>query len=195
MTLRKIVETGLNEQPMASSALDTFENTKQWENVLAELDYAFTVERTLNHINEEGESSTEVILRKGEKFSYAESSSEADSSDDYIEESKRNKNNPISKQYVREENNWSEKKKLFEEIERILQSRNKLVLEESILKKLEEARFLFFMRHALLAFVAMFKYLTPKVLDRDMEERSYIVECLSPILGAFQNAFPDVKYE
>jgi len=34
----------------------------------------------------------------------------------------------------------------------------------------------------------------PKVLDRDMLERSYIIECLSPILRAFRNAFPDVKY-
>ncbi|CAB4434654.1 unnamed protein product [Rhizophagus irregularis] len=34
----------------------------------------------------------------------------------------------------------------------------------------------------------------PKVLDRDMLERSYIVECLSPILRAFRNAFPDIKY-
>ena len=106
-------------------------------------------------------------------------------------------------------------KKLYEEIERILQLRNKLVLKDSINKKLgvifqsdyseifskiveetvtekdnettEEARFLFFIRHTLLDFVAMFKYLTPKVLDRDMKERSYIVECLSPILRAFRN--------
>ncbi|CAG8564851.1 14239_t:CDS:2 [Acaulospora morrowiae] len=35
-------------------------------------------------------------------------------------------------------------------------------------------------------------YLMPKVLDRDMLERSYIIECLSPILHAFRNAFPDV---
>ncbi|PKY45430.1 hypothetical protein RhiirA4_443732 [Rhizophagus irregularis] len=40
----------------------------------------------------------------------------------------------------------------------------------------------------------MFRYLMPKVLDRDMLERSYIVECLSPILRAFRNAFPDIKY-
>ncbi|CAG8459177.1 1144_t:CDS:2, partial [Acaulospora colombiana] len=33
------------------------------------------------------------------------------------------------------------------------------------------------------------------VLVRDMSERSYIVECLSPILRAFRNAFPEVKYE
>jgi len=113
--------------------------------------------------------------------------------------------------------------KLYEEIERILQMRNKLVLKGSINKKLEvifqsdyseifskiveetvteqdnetteEARFLFFIRHTLLDFVAMFKYLTPKVLDRDMKERSYIVECLSPILRAFRNAFPEIKYE
>ncbi|GES80129.1 hypothetical protein GLOIN_2v1787785 [Rhizophagus clarus] len=28
-----------------------------------------------------------------------------------------------------------------------------------------------------------------------MKERSYIAECLSPILRAFRDAFPDVKYE
>ncbi|CAG8659252.1 10326_t:CDS:2 [Paraglomus brasilianum] len=59
----------------------------------------------------------------------------------------------------------------------------------------EESRFLFFIRHTLLDFVAMFKYLSPKVLVRNMSERSYIVECLSPIHRAFRNAFPDVKYE
>ncbi|CAG8564355.1 1053_t:CDS:10, partial [Acaulospora morrowiae] len=58
----------------------------------------------------------------------------------------------------------------------------------------EEDRFIFFIRYALLDFVSMFKYLMPKVLDRDMLERSYIIECLSPILRAFRNAFPDVKY-
>ncbi|CAG8784731.1 24015_t:CDS:1, partial [Gigaspora rosea] len=110
-------------------------------------------------------------------------------------------------------------KELYEEIERILQMRNKLVLKDSINKKLrvifqseifskiveetvtekdeitEEARFLFFIRHTLLDIVAMFKYLTPKVLDRDMKEKSYIVEYLSPILRAFRNAFPEIKYE
>jgi hypothetical protein len=73
------------------------------------------------------------------------------------------------------------------------------IVEETVTEKdnetTEEARFLFFIRHTLLDFVAMFKYLTPKVLDRDMKERSYIVECLSPILRAFRNAFPEVKYE
>ncbi|CAG8458993.1 7432_t:CDS:2 [Funneliformis mosseae] len=34
----------------------------------------------------------------------------------------------------------------------------------------------------------------PKVLDRDMLERSHIIEVLSPILLAFRKAFPDVKY-
>ncbi|CAG8715574.1 5645_t:CDS:2, partial [Funneliformis mosseae] len=109
------------------------------------------------------------------------------------------------------------------EIERTLKTRNKLVLKGLILKKLEaifqsdyseifskiieetatekdnetteESRFLFFIRHTLLDFVAMFKYLTPNVLDGDMKERSYIVECLSPILRAFRNAFPGIKYE
>ncbi|CAJ0922745.1 3174_t:CDS:2 [Entrophospora sp. SA101] len=62
-------------------------------------------------------------------------------------------------------------------------------------KTSEESRFLFFIRHTLVDFVAMFKYLSPRVLVRDMSERLYIVECLSPILCAFRNAFPDVKYE
>nr|CAG8451459.1 5081_t:CDS:2 [Entrophospora candida] len=114
-------------------------------------------------------------------------------------------------------------KNLYEEIEKFLRMRNKLILKSSITKKLgvifqtdyseiitktmietenekdsetsEESRFLFFIRHTLLDFIAMFKYLSPKVLVRDMSERSYIVECLSPILRAFRNAFPDVKYE
>ncbi|CAG8620608.1 4427_t:CDS:10, partial [Ambispora gerdemannii] len=111
---------------------------------------------------------------------------------------------------------------LYEKIEKLLKMRNKLILKRPITEKLytifladyseiiskimteteaedsetsEESRFLFFIRHTLLDFVAMFKYLSPKVLVRDMSERSYIVECLSPILRAFRNAFPDVKYE
>jgi hypothetical protein len=98
---------------------------------------------------------------------------------------------------------------------------NKLVINDSIVKKLEsifqtsyteieskiisetniednqtseENRFIFFIRYALLYFISKFKYLMPKVLDRDILERSYIVECLSPILQAFRNAFPDIKY-
>ncbi|RIB10195.1 hypothetical protein C2G38_2206778 [Gigaspora rosea] len=59
---------------------------------------------------------------------------------------------------------------------------------------MEENRFIFFIRCALLDFVFMFIYLMPKVLDRDMLKQSYIVECLSPVLRAFHNAFPDVKY-
>ncbi|PKY55772.1 hypothetical protein RhiirA4_548898 [Rhizophagus irregularis] len=31
--------------------------------------------------------------------------------------------------------------------------------------------------------------------DRDMSERTFIVECLSPIFRAFRNAFPDIKYD
>uniref|UniRef100_U9TTC3 Uncharacterized protein n=1 Tax=Rhizophagus irregularis (strain DAOM 181602 / DAOM 197198 / MUCL 43194) TaxID=747089 RepID=U9TTC3_RHIID len=58
----------------------------------------------------------------------------------------------------------------------------------------EENRFMFFIRCALLDFVFRFRYLMLKVLARDMLERSYIVECLFPILRAFRNAFPDVKY-
>ncbi|CAG8734980.1 31575_t:CDS:2 [Racocetra persica] len=49
-------------------------------------------------------------------------------------------------------------------------------------------------RHALLDFIAMFKNL-PKVLNRDMSERTYIVESISPIFRSFRNAFPEVKYE
>ncbi|GBB84815.1 hypothetical protein RclHR1_01140004 [Rhizophagus clarus] len=113
-------------------------------------------------------------------------------------------------------------KQLFEEIERIYKMRNKSVLKSPIVKKLEvilqsdysviaskimaeteiedneiteDARFLFFIRHTLLDFVATFKFLSPKVISWDMSERSYIVECLSPILRAFRNSFPDIRYE
>ncbi|CAG8452237.1 9399_t:CDS:2 [Acaulospora colombiana] len=112
----------------------------------------------------------------------------------------------------------------YEEVKNMLQMGKKLVMNDSIVKKLEnifqskyseifeieskiisetniednqtteEDRFIFFIRYALLDFVSTFKYLMPKVLDRDMLERSYIIECLSPILRAFRNAFPDVKY-
>ncbi|CAG8824285.1 20422_t:CDS:1, partial [Dentiscutata erythropus] len=44
-------------------------------------------------------------------------------------------------------------------------------------------------------FVAIFEYMSPKVLARDMSERSYIIECLSPIFRSFRNAFPEVRYE
>ncbi|CAB4494868.1 unnamed protein product [Rhizophagus irregularis] len=110
---------------------------------------------------------------------------------------------------------------MYERIRNMLQLRNKLAMSDSIIKKLEnifqanyseieskiisetnigdnqtseENRFMFFIRCALLDFVFRFRYLMPKVLDRDMLERSYIVECLSPILRAFRNAFPDIKY-
>ncbi|CAG8737312.1 12507_t:CDS:2, partial [Dentiscutata heterogama] len=109
----------------------------------------------------------------------------------------------------------------YEKVKNMLQMGNKLVIKDSIVENLEkifqteyseieskiisetkigdnqateEDRFIFFIRYALLDFVSMFKYLTPKVLDRNMLERSYIVECLSPILRAFRNAFPDIKY-
>ncbi|GES78841.1 hypothetical protein GLOIN_2v1804648 [Rhizophagus clarus] len=58
----------------------------------------------------------------------------------------------------------------------------------------DEDRFIIFIRYALLDFVSKFKFMMPKVLDRDMLERSYIIEVLSPILLAFRKAFPDVKY-
>ncbi|CAG8650015.1 5785_t:CDS:2, partial [Paraglomus occultum] len=85
----------------------------------------------------------------------------------------------------------------YEEDKNMLQMGNKLIISETKIEDnqtTEEYRFIFFIRHALLDFVSMFKYLMPKVLDRDMLERSYIIECLSPILCAFRNAFPDVKY-
>ncbi|RIB12108.1 hypothetical protein C2G38_2101793 [Gigaspora rosea] len=111
---------------------------------------------------------------------------------------------------------------IYENIENFFRMKNRTILKSSITKKLceifqadyseivtkimietetnnktseEESRFLFFIRQTLLDFVAMFKYLSPKVLARDMSERSYIIECLSPILRAFRNAFQDVKYE
>ncbi|CAG8563740.1 8844_t:CDS:2, partial [Ambispora leptoticha] len=112
---------------------------------------------------------------------------------------------------------------LFEKIEKLLRMRNKLILDKSITLKLEaifqtdyaeisskimteteveknmkaseESRFLFFIRHTLLDFIAMYEYMSPKVLARDMSERSYIVERLSPILRSFRNAFPDIRYE
>ncbi|RHZ49591.1 hypothetical protein Glove_519g32 [Diversispora epigaea] len=98
---------------------------------------------------------------------------------------------------------------------------NKLVMKDSIVEKLkkifqseyseveskiisetkiddnqttDEDRFIFFIRYALLDFFSKFKFLMPKVMDRDMLERSYIIEVLSPILLAFRKAFPDVKY-
>ncbi|CAG8769369.1 5720_t:CDS:2, partial [Dentiscutata erythropus] len=44
-------------------------------------------------------------------------------------------------------------------------------------------------------FAANFKYRLPRVLDRNMSERTFIVECISPIFRAFRNAFPDIKYD
>ncbi|CAG8660516.1 19539_t:CDS:2, partial [Dentiscutata erythropus] len=93
----------------------------------------------------------------------------------------------------------------YEKVKNMLQMGNKLAIKDSIVEKLEkifqtkyseieskiiletkiednqtteEDRFIFFIRYALLDFVSMFKYLMPKVLDRDMLERSYIVEYL-----------------
>ncbi|RIB13486.1 hypothetical protein C2G38_1728632 [Gigaspora rosea] len=113
-------------------------------------------------------------------------------------------------------------KQLYEEIEKIIKMRNKSVLSSSIVKKLEvilqsdystivskiiaetevedneiteDARFLFFIRNTLLDFTATFKFLTRKVINRSMSERTYIVECISPILRAFRNSFPDIEYE
>jgi len=109
----------------------------------------------------------------------------------------------------------------YEKVKTILQMGNKLVMKDSIVEKLkkifqseyseveskiisekkiddnqttDEVRFMFFIRYALLDFVSKFKFLMPKVMDRDMLERSYIIEVLSPILLAFHKAFSDVKY-
>nr|CAG8542006.1 5713_t:CDS:2 [Entrophospora candida] len=106
----------------------------------------------------------------------------------------------------------------YQEI-REIQSKNKFILEKTITKKLEtifesgyteietkilsetnisdnteESRFLFFIRQSLLDFVYNFKFSTPKMLDRDLQERSYIVELLAPIFRAFRNSFPNIKY-
>ncbi|GES81487.1 hypothetical protein GLOIN_2v1486968 [Rhizophagus clarus] len=110
----------------------------------------------------------------------------------------------------------------YREIEKLFLMKNRLALQESFVKKLESifetdyakieskiinetivegdnqsevARFNFFVRYALLDFTANFKYRLPRVLDRDMSERTFIVECLSPIFRAFRNAFPDIKYD
>ncbi|CAG8708759.1 10088_t:CDS:2 [Cetraspora pellucida] len=110
----------------------------------------------------------------------------------------------------------------YREIEKLFLMKNRLVLQESFVKKLESifeteyskieskiidltivegdnqtevAGFNFFVRYALLDFIANFKYRSPKVLDRNMSERTFIVECLAPIFRAFRNAFPDIKYD
>ncbi|CAI2194595.1 12069_t:CDS:2 [Funneliformis geosporum] len=110
----------------------------------------------------------------------------------------------------------------YREIEKLFLMKNRLVLQESFVKKLESifetdyakieskiinetivegdnqsevARFNFFVRYTLLDFTANFKYRLPRVLDRDMSERTFIVECLSPIFRAFRNAFPEIKYD
>ncbi|CAG8659411.1 27391_t:CDS:2 [Dentiscutata erythropus] len=94
-------------------------------------------------------------------------------------------------------------KLVYEKVKNMLQVGNKLVMNDLIVKKLEnifqasyskieskviletniennqtmkENRFIFFIQYALLDFVFMFKYLMPKVLD------------------PFRNAFPDIKY-
>nr|CAG8477317.1 10514_t:CDS:2 [Entrophospora candida] len=112
---------------------------------------------------------------------------------------------------------------LFEKIERLIKMRNKLILSKPMMQKLktifeanfteitlkiiteterekntektEESQFLFFIRHALLDFVAMFENLSPRILNQDMSERTYIIESISPIFRSFRNAFPEVKYE
>ncbi|CAI2191719.1 3083_t:CDS:2, partial [Funneliformis geosporum] len=111
---------------------------------------------------------------------------------------------------------------VYIEVKNLLQAKDRLILQETLVKKLdaifetdytgieskifsetvingdnrtEEARFNFFIRDALLDFVANFRYRMPRVLDREISERTYIVESLSPIFRAFRNAFPDIKYD
>ncbi len=111
---------------------------------------------------------------------------------------------------------------IYTEIKNLLQAKDRLILQETLIKKLdtifkteyteiklkikletvinsdkytEEARFNCFIRDALIDFVANFRYRIPRVLDREISERTYIVEFLSPIFRAFRNAFPDIKYD
>ncbi|CAG8703556.1 11987_t:CDS:2, partial [Funneliformis mosseae] len=111
---------------------------------------------------------------------------------------------------------------VYIKVKNLLQAKDRLILQETLVKKLdaifetdyigieskifsetvisgdnlaEEARFNFFIRDALLDFVANFRYRMPRVLDREISERTYIVEFLSPIFYAFRNAFPDIKYD
>ncbi|PKK63862.1 hypothetical protein RhiirC2_869571 [Rhizophagus irregularis] len=111
---------------------------------------------------------------------------------------------------------------IYTEIKNLLQAKGRLILQETLIKKLdtifetkyteieskinletvingdiytEEARFNCFIRDALIDFVANFRYRIPRVLDREISERTYIVESLSPIFRAFRNAFPDIKYD
>ncbi|POG60510.1 hypothetical protein GLOIN_2v1486968 [Rhizophagus irregularis DAOM 181602=DAOM 197198] len=111
---------------------------------------------------------------------------------------------------------------IYTEIKNLLQAKGRLILQETLIKKLdtifetkyteieskinletvingdiytEEARFNCFIRDALIDFVANFRYRIPRVLDREISERTYIVEFLSPIFRAFRNAFLDIKYD
>ncbi|CAG8723704.1 13363_t:CDS:2, partial [Funneliformis mosseae] len=111
--------------------------------------------------------------------------------------------------------------KTFMEIKKILQMNDQLILQKSFIRKLkvifetdyskieskiieettikdsdqtEDARFNFFIWNTLLNFAANFRYKILKVLDCDMSERTFIIECLSPIFCALQNAFSDIKY-
>jgi hypothetical protein len=59
-------------------------------------------------------------------------------------------------------------------------------------------QFNFFVQYSLLDFITNFRYRLPRVLDRDIYEQTFIVECLSLIFQAFQafrNTFPDIRYE
>ncbi|CAG8698669.1 29976_t:CDS:10 [Racocetra persica] len=87
-------------------------------------------------------------------------------------------------------------KQLYEEIEKIIKMRNKSVLSSSIVKKLE------------VILQSDYSTIVSKIIAetevedneitedaRSMSERTYIVECISPILRAFRNSFPDIEYE
>ncbi|CAJ0651801.1 9512_t:CDS:2 [Entrophospora sp. SA101] len=110
----------------------------------------------------------------------------------------------------------------YQEIKQLIGKTENLILDNSIVKKLESifdadpsvieskiisettthysnqsetGRFLFFIKHSLLAFTSNFEYRNPKIFDCEISERTFIVECLSPIFKSFRNAFPEVKYD
>ncbi|RIA92579.1 hypothetical protein C1645_820502 [Glomus cerebriforme] len=69
---------------------------------------------------------------------------------------------------------------------------SKIILETDIngYNQIEEARFNFFIRDTFLDFVANFRYRMLKVLDREISERTFIIESLSPI----SKCVSDIKY-
>jgi hypothetical protein len=125
---------------------------------------------------------------------------------------------PRSVNYIKE----TFEERVYIEIKNLLQAKDQFILQETFVKKLnaifetdytkieskiiletvingddqtEEARFNFFIRDSLRDFIANFRYRMPRVLDREISKRTFIVESLSPIFRAFRNAFPDIKYD